>query len=232
MMLNFITPVLACAALSLATASWAGRPLNTEDADILDQGACELEGLIGHTKSSGTPRIRDWATQVGCGVGYRTQVSLAYGQARGDGSDEKFVTLGGKTGLLLRDKGSLGVSLAWGVGSLDNDVLSWKHEESYLTLVFSKELAPGITGHANVGWSRSESAKQSTTLWNLAAEWAVQEKVDLTAEVYGDDRVKDPVVGLGVRYNISKEWMAHAAYNWTTSSPKVDNLTVGLKFSF
>ncbi len=108
---------------------------------------------------------------------------------------------------------------------------SFEHELTYLNLVATREIAPNWTGHANLGWVRSESADANSTTWNLAIEKSLGNGVDLMGEVYGDDR-SDEWLGLGVRWAASDKLSLNASYATQNDSPRVRLWTVGFKYSF
>lgn len=222
---------LGTALLALASAAHAGRPLATEDADFLSRGQCEAEGFVGRASASGEPVTRGWTLQGSCGIGLNTQLALAYSRSRSDGITGTGVLFGGKTGLLPRDGDALGLTLAWGLAGAKAQGGSMKHESSTLNLVATRELSPGWTGHANLGWLRSESADASSTTWNLALEKSLGNGVDLMGEVYGDDR-SDEWLGLGVRWAASDKLSLNASWATQNDSPRVRLWTLGFKFAF
>lgn len=228
-----IRPALWLATLTalVTLPAHAGRPLATEDADVLDAGSCEWESFAAHTRVSGEAAVRAWATQLGCGVGWRTQVALAYSRARSDGGTESGWLLGGKTGLRPREDDRLGLTLAWGLAAAREPGRSMEHELSYLNLVATRSFVEGLTGHANLGWLRSESAGNSTTTWNLALEKALGQGVELMGEVYGDDRTR-PWLGLGGRWAASERLSLNASWATQHESPRQRLVTLGFKLAF
>lgn len=222
---------LAATLLALAGAAHAGRPLATEDADYLGRGQCEAEGFYGRLSASGTPDTRGWTLQGACGIGGNTQVALAYSRARSAGETGEGLLLGGKTGIITRSGDGLGLTLAWGLTGAKVRGSSFEHELTYLNLVATREIAPSWTGHANLGWLRSESADANSTTWNLAIEKSLGNGVDLMGEVYGDDR-SDEWLGLGVRWAASDKLSLNASYATQNDSPRVRLWTIGFKYSF
>lgn len=226
------TPFTAAAlALALAGPSWAGRPLATEDADVLDRGECEWESFAARESASGEPSARTASTQVGCGVGAMTQAAIAYSRGRFAGETTPAWALVGKTGLLPREGEGLGLTLAWALGWQRAPGSSWKHEASALVLVATKSFADRFTAHANLGWSRSESERLNTTTWNAAVEWSAVDRLDLMGEVYGDDRGR-PWLGLGARYAISERLSVDTSWAVRNDTPHVRLWTVGVKLGF
>lgn len=219
------------ALLALAGPAQAGRPLATEDADYLSRGQCEAEGFYARLSASGTPDTRGWTLQGACGIGGTTQVALAYSRARSDGVTGQGLLLGGKTGIITRSGDGLGLTLAWGLTGTKVRGGSFEHELTYLNLAATREIAPSWTGHANLGWLRSESADANSTTWNLAIEKSLGNGIDLMGEVYGDDR-SDEWLGLGVRWAASEKLSLNASYATQNDSPRVRLWTIGFKYSF
>jgi len=219
------------AALTLCGAAQAARPLATEDADVLDRGQCEAEGVIAQSKPSGQPSTRGWTALGTCGVGANTQLILAYNRSRTDDASLSGLLFGGKTALMQREGEGLGVTLAWGLVSAKAESGSMEHELTYLNAVASRDLAPGWTGHANLGWVRSESASSSSTTWNVAIEHALGNGVDLTGELYGDDRTK-PWIGVGARWAVSDKLSLNAGFATQSESPRVNAWSIGFKLAF
>lgn len=222
---------LGFALLALAGTAHAGRPLATEDADFLSRGQCEAEGFIGRASASGEPATRGWTLQGSCGIGMSTQLALAASRSRSDGITGSGLLFGGKTGLLPREGDALGLTLAWGLFGEKPQGGSMAHELSYLNLVATRELSPGWTGHANLGWLRSESADASSTTWNLAIERSLGNGIELMGEVYGDDR-SDEWLGLGARWAASDRLSLNASWATQNDSPRIRLWTLGFKYAF
>lgn len=135
------TPLLAAALLAFAGASHAARPLVTEDADVLDKGKCEAEGFYSHLKPSGFDASKGWTLQGTCGIGGNTQLILAYSRARSGDETAQGLLLGGKTGIITREGQGLGLTLAWGLTGVKAQGSSFEHEQTYLNLVATREIA-------------------------------------------------------------------------------------------
>jgi len=226
------TPLcLSIALLALAGTAQAGRPLATEDADVLSRGQCEAEGFIARASASGEPATRGWTLQGSCGIGLDTQLALAASRSRSDGISGSGLLFGGKTGILPREGDGLGLTLAWGLVGEKVQGGSMEHELSYLNLVATREFSPGWTGHANLGWLRSESADASSTTWNLALEKSLGNGIDLMGEVYGDDR-SDEWLGLGVRWAASDRLSLNASWATLNATPRARLWTLGFKVAF
>lgn len=226
--------VFATTLLMAPAMSQAGRPLATEDADILAENECEWEGFVARESSSGSPSVRGWATQVGCGLGVlSSQVALGYGRSRANSEPAtQELAISGKTGLLERtDTQPLGITLAWAIGATRAQGRAFKHDATLLNLVATRAIGDDLKLHANLGWARSEETRQSATTWNLAAELSVNSALDLGAEVYGDDRNK-PAVGVGARWHLNEQLSLNASYAVQAETPRIKLWTIGFKLAF
>lgn len=217
-------------AAACATAQ-AGRPLATEDADVLDRGSCEWESFAARLAVAGAPATNGATTQFGCGVGWNTQAALGYGRERRSGAATSAWGLSGKTAIVERAAGQAGLTLAWGLGTQREPGAATKHESSFLALVATREWTGGWLTHANLGWQRSESASTNTTTWNLAVEKLIGSGVDLMAEVYGDDRAR-PWLGAGLRWTVSERFSVNASWSVQNESPRPKLGTLGFKLAF
>lgn len=226
-------PALLAGALlaSAASLAHAARPLASEDADVLDAGQCEAEGFYSQWHASGFDGLKAWTLQAGCGIGAHTQLALAGSRANSGGEHADALQLAGKTALIARDEGGLGLALAWNLSALRAGGGSFAHEASCLTLAATREMAPGWTAHANLGWTRSEQARMHSTTWGLALEKSLGHGVDLAGEVYGDDRHR-PWTGAGLRWAVDAHWSLNAALAAQHDSPRQRLWSLGAKLSF
>ena len=98
------TPLcLSIALFALAGAAQAGRPLVTEDTDLLLRGQCEAEGFVGRASTTGEPATRGWTLQGSCGIGVNPQLALPASRSRSEGVTGSGLLFGGRAGLLPRD---------------------------------------------------------------------------------------------------------------------------------
>lgn len=226
--------VCLCAASSLTllgTAALAGRPLVTEDADVLDSQACEWESVGIRQRASGDPSSRSWATQLGCGFGFNSQAALFVGRSSFAGSNAHSLGLGGKTALWPREDEGLGLTIAWGLAGAKRSGEKLEHDLSFINFVATKGLGPDWTAHANLGWTHSKWGVGSTTSWNLALEWSRDTGLDWMGEIYGDDRAK-PWLGLGARWAASEAWSLNASWATRREAQRVHLISLGARFSF
>lgn len=213
------------------TEALAGRPLVTEDAGVLEARDCEWESAAVWTSRRGQPRISDQATQLGCGLGFATQMALAAGRSRSEGATTRSLSLSGKTG--LHDGGERGtaLTLAWGMVGSQPAGARLRRELTFLNLAASQPLPQGFTGHANLGLTHSRSERSSRANWNLALEWAQLPGLDWMGEVYGAERDK-PWLGLGWRWAPGQDWSLNASWATQHQTPRARLFSLGVKLAF
>jgi hypothetical protein len=209
----------------------AGRPLATEDAGVLARGDCEWESFAARATERNSDAVSTLSTQLGCGVGHGSQLQLALLRESSGGQHANGLVLGGKTGLIERKDDAPGLTLAWGLVAAKQPGDSFKHERTALNLVVSTDLAKDLSGHANLGWARSHSLRQSATTWNFAAEYALGNGVDVLAEYYGQSHDK-PALGAGLRIAVTEKFNVDASYAVQSGTAKAKLFTVGAKLAF
>jgi hypothetical protein len=229
MKFSHLSLAVACALPTFS--AHAGRPLATEDAAVLERGACEWESFAAHATERQRGAVNALSTQLGCGVGAGTQVALAVQRESSDGQHANTLVLAGKTGLAERQDGRPGLALAWSAAAAKQPGETMKHERTALNLVLSQDLAKELTGHLNLGWVRSQSTRSNTTTWNLAAEYAVGNGVDVMAEYYGAQRDK-PWAGVGVRLAATDKLNFDTSYSVQSGAAKAKLWTLGAKLAF
>ena len=220
--------LVLCAALP----AWAGRPLATEDAGILDRGACELESSVRRFSSQDEPAVRGWWVQPGCGIGYDTQLAFGGGRSSAGYGRITEVAFSGKTLLQKLADEDGGLVLAYSVGGLKAPNGGFKHETSALGAVITVPVGPWAM-HGNLGWLRVQSAGLNSTTWALALERAhAFGPVDLAAETYGDDRSPAWLQAAARWAVVPEKFHLDASYGVQTSGARPKLLTVGAKLSF
>jgi hypothetical protein len=107
----------------------------------------------------------------------------------------------------------------------------FRFDSTYVGGEVTRPLSKSLTGHANLGWVRSNADGQSSTTWNLAIESALKENLDVGIESYGDDRSR-PWVGVGVRYAVSSRVTLGTSYAMQSNTLQQRLLTAGLTVAF
>ena len=207
----------------------ADRPLVSETADVIGRDACQVEAAAGHGRTSGAPKVREWSGVITCGAAFDTQPALAYASSRVAGEKEEVLLLGAKTTLQMPGHSRPGYGIAYSVGGVKLPGASWRREEFNVTGLFTAEIAPNLLGHANLGWNRSRSLRQDTTVWSLGVETVGDFTV--AADFFGDDRGR-PSVSAGAGWVLGKGLSVNAAYATRFESPRVNQLSAGAKLVF
>ncbi len=230
-------PTLAFALLVLlapCTVAHAGRPLQTEDAGVLEPGECELEAVAQRQREAGA-RARQTSLGLNCGVGLRSQLGAAAATGRDSGQTTRSASIGGKV-LLWQDRGDTAASfaLAWSVDG-DRQGARWQHAGDGFKLVATQPWGPGAV-HMNLGQNRDRAAGTRTLNWAIAYEhngvtlaglnWAPM------VEAFGEEHA-DPWVNLALRVTLLPQRLfvdVSVGQQSATARPRL--VTTGLKFVF
>jgi hypothetical protein len=223
--------LLVVATAIVSTSAWANRPLTTDTADVIAAGSNQLEVYASRVTASGLPSENGFTTQLSHGFGHRTQVGVALSHARAGGESASGLQLGGKTWLIELGDTSPGVSVGYGLTGVKAPGQSWEHDTSYLTLIGTQPLGKGLLLHANLGFARSQLARQNSTTWAIGAEWSATESVNLIAEAFGDDRGK-PTASLGALWQLMPRFSVNTSYGVTRETPRVRQWTLGFQVDF
>lgn len=216
----------------LALPAWAGRPLATEDAGVLERGDCELESFAARERAPASPRVTTLSVQAGCGIGWNTQVAASVAREREAGERSRLVGLVGKTGLRALTDTDYGVTLAYSLQwtRLPGDQLRRSSTEvkGVLTIPVRDWLV-----HANLGPAYDHRARQWSTGYGLALERpGALGPLDLMGEVFGTDRER-ATLQLGVRWPVVPDRLfLDASIGRQLASDGVRLLSVGIKHAF
>lgn len=228
-----LLPLCIAALLVPASAAWAGQPLNTEDAAVLERSDCEVETSLRRQTARAADPASGFALKAGCGVGWRTQVALGLDAERIGGNTDQGLRLGGKTALNEAAAGQPAFALAWELAAARPTGGSFSLEDTSALAVTSLKLRPALQLHANLGWSHSRSQKRNSTLWAVAVEQAASDRLDLMAEVHASDRDRAPWVAAGLRWALVPDKLSiDASAGLQASSTRARRVTLGVKAGF
>jgi hypothetical protein len=233
-----LKPLLCAATLALLNLpAEAGRPLQTDDAGVLDRAGCELEAAAQQDKAEGE-RSTSSGVQLGCGIGWNSQLGVGVSTAQGGGLRQTGAMVGGKTGLWQAevDNGNgAALALSWQVAADRATGEGWRHTGHELRLLGTRPLNDALTVHANLGHAYSAADRTHSTLWGLALEHAPLGAIPglaPMAEVVGDDRGTSSW-NLGLRYTgIADTLSVDFSYGRTFKQGGNTLLTAGIKFAF
>ncbi|MGW8392048.1 hypothetical protein [Pseudoduganella sp. HUAS MS19] len=172
---------MLAAGLLLSTAAWAGRPLVTDDASILEPNDCQLEAWHQHTG-----QLHEWWAMPACRAG-GWELAAGKGQSRNAALQAKTVLRGLQAG-----GWGLGLAIAAQHGA------SRQHSANLpLTMSFAGD---ALLLHLNAGWMRQHGASSRAT-WSLGGEYSIAPRWSASVESYGS-RHRPPTKQAGIRYTV------------------------------
>ncbi len=236
----------ALLALLVSLGSPAALALQTEDADVLEAGACEIE-IEAQRLRAGAEREYESGAAAQCGVGWDTQLNLGLARARAEGERARLGAIGGKMQLWRAGEEGAALALAYGI-SAERRAAGWRQSERELALLATVPLAsvPALAAlsrqplplvvHINLGHVQETPTRLTTTTWGVALEhegfamgglrWAPM------AEVTGDDR-GSPWLGLGLKVElVQKRLSVDASWGRQQGDGRAELLSLGLKLKF
>jgi hypothetical protein len=220
----------------------AGRPLQTEDADVLQPDTCEWESATAHNKLWRGATEREISTTVQCGLSGQAQIGGTLARSKVAAEREAARGLVGKVRLWPRDaqdpERALTLAGSW-LQAKPQGGRFGDADRSEVKLVYSGALAPHWTVHANAGHARvtGEGLRARATTWGLAIEHEglpTRPTLAPMMEVLGNDRESRPAWNLGLRLTVMKDraWL-DVSYGRSAALPDKPRLiTAGLKLAF
>lgn len=186
--------------------AYAGRPMQTDDADLIDAGSCQLEAWIDRNRDS----TELWAVPS-CNPGGNLELSAGGALVRQESDTDVAALLQGKTLFKKMQPNGWGIGLAGGVEHRPQDSGGVRDWYAYIPL--SKSFRDDRTlVHANLGWLHDGEEKRNRMTWGLGGEIQLAERHWLMAEIFGHDR-GTPLYQLGFGYwPIGERLQLDAAY--------------------
>lgn len=231
--LSPITLLLASLLAAACVAAHGARPLNTDDAGVLEVAACEIESGATRLRAA-DERARESSLGGACGIGWKTQLGVGAARTRIDSQRDTAAALSGKTQLWSAGDDGAALTLAYGL-SARRDGSRWTQSARDAALVGSWPLG-AVTLHANLGHVREVPTRLKSTTWGLAVEhegWSLGSlRLAPVAEVFGDDR--DPAWGaLGLRLSVVPDRLSmDASWSRQAGAAKARITSIGLTLSF
>ena len=186
--------------LFATTSAFAGRPLTTEDAAVLEDKACQLEAWVDRARDVST----GWfvpACNFGLGIEWQvgfarewqggSRLPEAYAQAKGlfrEATDESKWSAGWVAGVVRRPQNE--THRGW--------------ENPYVLLPVSWSVG-AINFHVQPGWTRDRETGRDYAVWGAAIEHTTK-PLDLVAEIFGQGSEK-PFVRAGLRWTPIKDYL-------------------------
>lgn len=178
--------------LLCASPSYAARPMNTDDANIVDEKACQLESWVKSTRTS----LERWAIpgcnlggEVEWSVGGNNQIEDAVGKTQfwvGQ-AKKRWVPVGADT---------VGISTTLGVMTTRPATADRPEDKDYyLNVPVTVPLGQDRFVHLNAGWVQHQNLGVTRATWGVGGELPLTAKVIAIAEAYGESAA-------GTRYQV------------------------------
>jgi len=180
----------AWALLVVAGPAFAGRPLTTEDAAVVDEQACQLEAWIDRSRNTTT----GWFVPA-CNFGGGIQWQVGGARYREGGAGNSSEAYAQAKGLLREARDDS----PWSVGV----VLGVMRESPYALLPVTFT-SGDFTWHVQPGWARDRERRRNTTQWGVAGEFAANPCFSLVAEAFGENSER-PFVRAGARWSVVRD---------------------------
>lgn len=192
--MKWLAIVLSVSVVFTLPASYAARPMITDDARTVDAKACQVESWVRTNKDS----KEYWALPA---CNFTGNLELTFGGARTSdtsGTTTTDIVLQGKT--LFKTLEPNGWSVGLAMGAIRHPGIGKRVGElySYVPASFSY-LSDKVVLHSNVGILHNTVNSSTRGTWGLATETALAEQTWLIAEIFQQKRGR-PFFQAGVRH--------------------------------
>lgn len=173
--------VILMGLLVLPGQAGAARPLTTDDAGTVEAGKFEMEAGYGHEDFGAS--CRGLSLSLKHGITARMDLGVGTGWQFDPDEGAEEVSLSLKWSLIpVKDKFP-GFSVSAGFAPSES--------EYFLNGIVTQPLGEKLSVHVNLGYTVPEAYKDGVIFWGGAAEYAVHEKINLVAEVIGEEDISD-----------------------------------------
>ena len=175
-----------------ASQAQAARPMNTDDANIVDDKACQLESWVKSTHTS----LERWAIP-GCNLGGEVEWSVGGNAQTDDGLGKtQFWVAQAKKRWVPVGEDTVGISTTLGT-MVTRPALGNKPEDKdyYLNVPVTVPLGQDRLVHLNAGWVNHQTLGVNRPTWGVGGELPLTAKVIAIAETYGE-------AAMGTRYQL------------------------------
>lgn len=175
----------------------AARPMITDDARLVDAGACQVESWVTRNRHD----TEYWALP-GCNPFGNFEITV--GGARGsdaDGTRTTDLLLQGKTLFKPLEANGWGAGLVFGTvrhPAVDEDRNLMGDLYAYVPVSFSFHDDRFVV-HTNLGWLHEKDTRHNRMTWGLGTETELSSRFGLIAETFGQN-VGKPLFQVGVRF--------------------------------
>ena len=188
--------------MSAAGGVQAARPMNTDDARVVDDKSCQLETWVKHIEG----RNEFWA-QPACNFSGNLELTVGAAWMRHSGDKQRGAELvQGKTLFKQLQTNGWGWGLAMGLSHDPRSGAGGGHD-TYAYVPVSISLADDkVVLHTNVGWLREQDTRRNRMTWGVGSETQLSQRNWLIAEFYGQGTGR-PLYQVGLRHWLVPERM-------------------------
>lgn len=223
------TALLLCSLL--CNAAQAGRSSVGDASDVAEAGDCEAETSFERIRPRGEARQHETSLRLACGIGWDTEVEASIARQRSAEARSQTLTLEAKTTLAERGEGRIGWAIALAVGA-ERSNGGWRHSEHSLTLEATYLLGSTWLVEAKLGAARERLDRRDSLRWTAAVEHALSERIEVRAEIEGDDRGR-PLAGLALKLTLWPEDLKLKLGYGSRSGPQAERRAgLSLQFEF
>lgn len=208
-MLKFLNSFIIVALIAFP--AWAVRPLETEDAETVDQGRFEIEEgiIVDQPRGESAATSTSMGTSVKYGILPNLDVGVEVPYVVADPTGPGDASVKGKVRVI--DESEIAPSVAVGVNvKLNNADLETGLGSGYTDYgvhgIFTKDIGP-TTGHINLGYTiigQPEGADSENVLsYGVAIEYPIAETVNLMGEIIGESVQNIAPIDLQLGANLS-----------------------------
>ena len=169
---------------------------------MLEAKACQVEAWVDRGRDAST----GWFVPA-CNFGANIEWQAGFARTR-EAGEARFSEAYFQAKTLLRemrDDSPWGVGLVLGVTKRSRQETHRGWDNPYAIVPFSVAIdGTPLTFHANAGWSRDREQQRDATLWGVAMEAAITERLTFVAEAFGENSDK-PFIRAGGRWNVIKD---------------------------
>jgi hypothetical protein len=179
-------------ALLLATlaplAAWAGRPLATDDAATAEEGTCQLESWVEHSRGGDGAFVVSPACALAKDIELDAEAAWPRHRDVLRGSFGLALKLAPETWKLDTSAGALAFGVKFGTSFERPAAEGWRSAESGALALATLLPSDAWALHANVGATRDRASGSTAGLLNLALVWTPRDDALLFAETQANSR--------------------------------------------
>ncbi len=171
--------------LVLASGSaFAARPLNTDDANVVDPQSCQDESWVKKSKTS----IERWIVP-GCNFFGDTEISVGANFQSDTGLESaQYHLLQAKKRWRVLEQDSWGLSTTLGTLQHTSRVASETVDDVYVNVPITWSMGEDRFTHLNLGWVKHQAQGYGAKTWGLAFEQPFNSHVIGILETYGEEK--------------------------------------------